>query len=60
MAAPVQLIDEQFGGEDGGEDAGRRGGSSKTARAVRSIVDVETMEGEWDVFVDNWDRFKRM
>ncbi len=71
MTAPIQLTNEQFqqllqqaagGGNVGGEGVGTRGdsSSSKTARAVRPSVDVETTEGEWDVFVDNWGRFKRM
>ena len=57
MTAPIQLTNEQFqqllqqaagGGNVGGEGVGTRGdsSSSKTARAVRPSVDVETTKGE--------------
>ncbi len=72
MSQPVQLSQEQFtellqtltGGNAGGNARGGTGGtgesSSKSVKAVRPNVDVDTTEGEWAVFEDNWGRFKRM
>ena len=35
-------------------------GASKSVKPVRPSVDVETAEGEWSIFLDQWARFKRM
>ena len=64
--APVQLTQEQFqqllgrlttGNNEGGAAAT---GSSKSVKPTRPTVDIDTSEGEWSVFEDQWARFKRM
>ena len=35
-------------------------GSKSSVKPVRPSVDFETTEGEWAVFIDEWERFKRM
>ena len=60
---PVQLSPDQFaqllgrlagGAGNAGENA------SKSVKPVRPSVDIETTEGEWAIFEDQWSRFKRM
>ncbi len=76
MSTPIQLTDEQFqqllqrsitvpnadGNNVTNTDAsgGGRSSASKAVKFSRPSIDVETTEGEWAVFKDNWDRFKRM
>ena len=60
---PVQLSADQFtqllGRLAGGTgDAGEH--ASKSVKPVRPSVDIETTEGEWAIFEDQWSRFKRM
>ena len=71
----VQLSDDQFtqllarlqGAGGGASGAGGNGGSSTTDSTSKSAkppnrptVDVDTTEGEWAIFEDQWSRFKRM
>ena len=64
-AAPIQLSQEQFqqllGRLSGGNvTGGAAASSSKAVKPERPTVDLDTSEGEWAVFEDNWSRFKRM
>ena len=43
-----------------GNTGERTGSSVKSAKPVRPSIDIETTEGEWAIFEDNWQRFKRM
>ena len=61
---PVQLSADQFtqllqrltvNPNNGGNTT-----ASKSVKPVRPSVDVEMSEGEWDILLDQWDRFKRM
>ncbi len=70
MNMAIQLTEEQFQtllGRLSTGNSNNEGGtapvpvSSKAAvKAVRPTIDIDTTEGEWAVFVDNWSRFKRM
>ncbi len=71
MSAPIQLTDEQFAQlmqrvgpvtttGDGGQVSAPKTASKSSVKAVRPSIDIETTEGEWAVFEDNWSRFKRM
>ena len=55
----ITLTQEQFqellGSRNGGND-----GPSKAGTPMRPAIDIDTTEGEWAVFEDQWDRFKRM
>ena len=60
---PVQLSADQFaqllGRLAGGTgNAGENG--PKSVKPTRPSIDVETTEGEWAIFDDQWSRFKRM
>ena len=61
---PVQLSATQFAElltrlttADNGAVAGT---PKSTVKPVRPSVDVETSESEWQIFEDQWARFKRM
>ncbi len=63
----IQLSNEQFQTLLGtlkasnNNDGGTADVPSKSSvKAVRPTIDVDTTEGEWAVFDDNWSRFKRM
>ena len=65
MTQPVQLSAEQFAALLGQLSAGNTGGnnvdrSPKSVKPVLPSVDIETTEGEWAIFEDQWLRFKRM
>ena len=55
----ITLTQEQFqellGARNGGND-----GPSKAATPMRPTIDIDTSEGEWAVFEDQWERYKRM
>ena len=55
----IKLTQEQFqellGARNGGND-----GPSKAATPMRPTIDIDTSEGEWAVFEDQWERYKRM
>ena len=66
MTEAIQLSQQQFeqllgrlnvGNNDGGTVAT---GSSKSVKPTRPTIDIDTSEGEWSVFEDQWGRFKRM
>ena len=63
----VTLTNEQFQAllvaarEGGAANSMAEGsGSSKAAKPLRPSVDMDTTEGEWGLFLDNWARYKRM
>ena len=73
--AAVQLSDSQFnqilenvlGADDGAAEVDGNGGSSTTDSTSKSakppsrpIVDIDTTDGEWAIFDDQWSRYKRM
>ena len=73
--AAVQLSDAQFnqlleklkGAGGGAAGADGNGGSSTTDSTSKSakppsrpIVDIDTTDGEWAIFDDQWSRYKRM
>ncbi len=68
MTQPVQLSAEQFqdlltnlrAGPTVGNNGGNAESTSRPVKAVLPTIDVDTTEGEWDVFEDNWGRYKRM
>ena len=55
----ITLTQDQFqellAARNGGND-----GPSKAATPMRPTIDIDTTEGEWAVFEDQWGRFKRM
>ena len=64
-APVVQLSDQQFqqllgtyAGRNNEGGTAARGG--KSVKPVRPTVDIDTSEGEWSIFEDQWARFKRM
>ena len=67
MSQPVQLTNEQFQlligafqAQQATSTGGTGGSSSKSVKPVLPSIDIETTEGEWAVFEDQWARFKRM
>ena len=64
MTAPIQLSQDQFqqllGQLGAGNNDGAATGSSKSVKPTRPTIDIDTSEGEWSVFEDQWSRFKRM
>ena len=66
MSQPIQLSDEQFQallsacrGAPAASVAEPPNVPSRASVPLRPTVDVDTTEGEWAVFRDNWSRFKR-
>ena len=60
---PVQLSADQFAqllGRLAGGTGNAGEHASKSVKPVRPSVDIETTEGEWAIFDDQWSRFKRM
>ena len=68
MTQPIQLSQQQFeellgrlGNATGtSNDAGGTVASSRCVKPERPSIDIDTTEGEWSLFEDNWSRFKRM
>ena len=63
MAQPIQQTGDQFNELLVRLNAGNNGNNidpSKAIKPERPTFDVDTTEGEWSVFEDNWNRFKRM
>ena len=68
MEQPIQLSQQQFQELLGRlsnttgtpNDAGGVVASPKNVKPVRPSIDIDTTEGEWSLFEDNWSRFKRM
>ena len=67
----VQLTDDQFaqllqrvnaggGAASTGGNGGNTDSTSKSVKPKRPSVDVDITEGEWAIFADEWDRYKRM
>ena len=50
----AQLLGRLTGGNGGAENA------AKSVKPVRPSIDIETTEGEYAIFEDQWSRFKRM
>ena len=64
-AQPIQLTAQQFNDllgrlSVGTNNEGGATASSKNIKPVRPTVDIDTSEGEWALFEDEWARFKRM
>ena len=63
---PIQLSQQQFEQLLGrltvrnNEDGAAATASSKSVKPSRPTIDIDTSEGEWSVFEDQWARFKRM
>ena len=60
---PVQLSADQFAqllGRLSGGAGDADVNASKSVKPVRPSIDIETTEGEWAIFEDQWARFKRM
>ena len=60
---PVQLSAAQFEqllGRLGGGNTNAGENTSKAVKPVRPSIDIETTEGEYAIFEDQWSRFKRM
>ena len=68
--AAVQLSNEQFtellqklqtpDGNGVGNGVGTESTSKSVVKPNRPSVDVDTTEGEWAIFDDEWSRYKRM
>ena len=60
---PVVLSHDQFAqllGQLGGGNTNAGENASKSVKPVRPSIDIETTEGEYAIFEDQWSRFKRM
>ena len=62
---PVQLSQQQFEEllgrlANGNPTDGGAGSTRSSVKPERPKIDIDTTEGEWGVFDDNWSRFKRM
>ena len=64
----IQLTQEQFQqllgqlnvGNNAGSTADATTTSSKSVKPTRPSIDIDTSEGEWALFDDEWARFKQM
>ena len=68
-ALAERLLDRHLYGEhDQGQERGGRGETRDTSgqshkgvkKPDRPMVDMDTTEGEWSIFLDSWTRYKRM
>ena len=51
---------QQGGGAEGGQPPRPAAPSKTSKKPDRPFLDMDMSEGEWGIFVDGWDRYKRM